>query len=123
MYKNSPILIVSDSAVMRQLLRQSLIGFGYTQVAATLGATALDKLREMRPALVISDWNLQPLDGMELTKQVRADPELGATPLFIIVPSSNIENADAALQAGATDYLVIPISTPRLKYKLQKLLT
>jgi len=71
-----------------------------------------------RYSLVISDWNMEPMTGYELLKQVRADPVLSTTPFIMVIAESKTENVIAAKQAGVNNYIVKPFNAETLKNKI-----
>jgi two-component system chemotaxis response regulator CheY len=68
---------------------------------------------------VISDWNMQPMTGFELLREMRADPELGATPFIMVTAESKTENVIAARRAGVSNYIVKPFNAQTLKTKIE----
>lgn len=120
---NMPILIVDDYRTMLKIIRNLLKQLGFTNVEeATDGSEALGKLREGEFDLVISDWNMEPMTGLELLKEVRADDRLRAVPFIIITAESKIENVVAAKEAGVSNYIVKPFNAATLKAKLTSVL-
>jgi len=120
---NMPILIVDDYRTMLKIIRNLLKQLGFTNVeAATDGSEALGKLREGEFDLVISDWNMEPMTGLQLLKEVRADDRLRAVPFIIITAESKIENVVAAKEAGVSNYIVKPFNAATLKAKLTSVL-
>ncbi len=117
--KNMPILIVDDYKTMLRIIRNLLKQLGFTNVDEAMdGGEALTKLRSASFGLVISDWNMEPMTGLELLKEVRADDTLKATPFVMITAESKTENVVAAKQAGVNDYIVKPFNAATLKTKL-----
>ncbi len=117
--KNMPILIVDDYKTMLRIIRNLLKQLGFNNVdEATDGSTALQKLRDKPYSLVISDWNMEPMNGLQLLKEVRADADLEATPFIMVTAESKSENVVAAKQAGVTNYIVKPFNAATLKSKL-----
>ena len=95
-----PVLAVDDYATMIRIIRNLLKQIGFADVDdANDGSTALAKMHEKRYGLVISDWNMEPMTGYDLLRQVRADPELGATPFIMVTAESKTENVIAARKA------------------------
>jgi two-component system chemotaxis response regulator CheY len=120
---NMPILIVDDYRTMLKIIRNLLKQLGFTNVEeATDGSEALGKLREGEFDLVISDWNMEPMTGLQLLKEVRADDTLRAVPFIIITAESKIENVVAAKEAGVSNYIVKPFNAGTLKAKLTSVL-
>jgi len=113
------ILIVDDYKTMLRIVRNLLNQLGFQNVdEATDGGAALTKLRERNFGLVISDWNMEPMTGLQLLKQVRADMRLKATPFIMVTAESKTENVVAAKQAGVNNYIVKPFNAATLKQKL-----
>ena len=118
-----PILVVDDYNTMVRIIRNLLRQLGFENVdAAPDGSAALAKLRTNKYSLVISDWNMEPMTGYELLKQMRADPQLNATPFIMVTAESKTENVIAAKQAGVNNYIVKPFNADTLKSKVQAVL-
>ena len=83
------------------------------------GASALFKMRGKRYGLVISDWNMEPMTGYELLKEVRGDPGLSKTPFIMVTAESKTENVIAAKKAGVNNYIVKPFNAQTLKTKIE----
>lgn len=116
---NMPILIVDDYKTMLRIIRNLLKQLGFQNVdEASDGSSALQKLREGQFSLVISDWNMEPMSGLELLEQVRADDKLKALPFIMVTAESKTENVVAAKQAGVNNYIVKPFNAATLKSKL-----
>ena len=114
-----PILVVDDYNTMVRIIRNLLRQLGFENVdAAPDGSAALAKLRTNKYSLVISDWNMEPMTGYELLKQMRADPSLNATPFIMVTAESKTENVIAAKQAGVNNYIVKPFNADTLKNKI-----
>ena len=120
---NMQVLIVDDYKTMLRIIRNLMKQLGFNNVdEATDGSAALQKLRDKRYGLVISDWNMEPMTGLQLLQEVRADGELKAMPFVMITAESKTENVIAAKQAGVTTYLEQPFTAATLKSKLQSVL-
>ncbi|WP_340118629.1 response regulator [Pelagibius sp. 7325] len=118
-----PILIVDDYKTMLRIIRNLLKQLGFTNVdEATDGSAALQKLRDKEYHLVISDWNMEPMSGMQLLTEVRADTKLKDLPFIMITAESKTENVIAAKQAGVSNYIVKPFNAATLKTKLAAVL-
>ena len=114
-----PILVVDDYNTMVRIIRNLLRQLGFQDVdAAPDGLAALTKLRDRNYGLVISDWNMEPMTGYELLKQMRADPKLTGTPFIMVTAESKTENVIAAKQAGVNNYIVKPFNAETLKNKI-----
>ena len=117
--KNMPILIVDDYKTMLRIIRNLLKQLGFDNVdEATDGSGALQKLRDKDFGLVISDWNMEPMSGLQLLKEVRADTKLKEMPFIMITAESKSENVIAAKEAGVSNYIVKPFNAATLKTKL-----
>ncbi len=117
--KNMPILIVDDYKTMLRIIRNLLKQLGFTNVDEAMdGGEALTKLRAADFSLVISDWNMDPMTGLQLLKEVRSDETLKRTPFVMITAESKTENVIAAKQAGVNNYIVKPFNAATLKSKL-----
>ena len=114
-----PILIVDDYKTMLRIIRSLLKQLGFENVdEATDGNEALTKLRGKKYDLVISDWNMEPMTGLQLLKEVRADGRTSAMPFIMVTAESKTENVVAAKEAGVTNYIVKPFNAATLKQKL-----
>ena len=121
--RNLSILIVDDYKTMLRIIRNLLHQLGFSNVdEAADGAAALARIRERPYGLVISDWNMQPMTGIELLREVRADAGLKATPFIMITAESKTENVIAAKVAGVSNYIVKPFNAETLKAKIASVL-
>jgi two-component system chemotaxis response regulator CheY len=115
-----PILVVDDYGTMIRIIRNLLRQLGFFDVDdASDGTAALSKMRSKRYGLVISDWNMEPMTGYELLKQVRANPNMSSTPFIMVTAESKTENVIAAKQAGVNNYIVKPFNAETLKSKIE----
>ena len=120
---NMPVLIVDDYKTMLRIIRILLKQIGFNNVdEATDGKAALEKMQQRKYGLVISDWNMEPMTGLELLKEVRADESLRPTPFIMITAESKTENVIAAKEAGVNNYIVKPFNAATLKTKLTSVL-
>jgi two-component system chemotaxis response regulator CheY len=117
------VLVVDDYNTMRRIIKNLLNQIGFQNVEeADNGATAYDKLRAQKFGLVISDWNMEPMTGLELLKLVRADNALKTLPFIMVTAESKTENVIAAKQAGVSNYIVKPFNAETLKSKIASVL-
>jgi two-component system chemotaxis response regulator CheY len=117
------VLIVDDYKTMLRIIRNLLKQIDFNNVdEATDGAEALAKLRNGSYGLVISDWNMQPMTGLQLLQEVRADGKLKSTPFIMVTAESKVENVVAAKQAGVSNYIVKPFNAETLRDKIEKVL-
>ncbi|WP_422862820.1 chemotaxis response regulator CheY [Endosaccharibacter trunci] len=115
------ILIVDDYKTMLRIIRNLLKQIGFENVEeATDGSDALAKLKARDFGLVISDWNMAPMTGLELLTAVRADARLKSIPFIMITAESKTENVIAAKQAGVSNYIVKPFNAETLADKIGK---
>jgi two-component system, chemotaxis family, chemotaxis protein CheY len=120
---NMSILIVDDYKTMLRIIRNLLKQLGFNNVdEATDGSMALQKLRDKDYGLVISDWNMEPMTGIQLLREVRADSKLKSLPFIMITAESKTENVVAAKEAGVNNYIVKPFNAATLKTKLSTVL-
>lgn len=120
---NMNVLIVDDYKTMLRIIRNLLKQIGFNNVDdATDGGDALTKLREKDYGLVISDWNMEPMTGIQLLREVRADEKLQDLAFIMITAESKTENVIAAKQAGVSNYIVKPFNAATLKAKLTSVL-
>ena len=87
-----------------------------------MGGTALQKLRNKNYGLVISDWNMEPMDGLKLLKEVRADVKLKDVSFIMITAEGKTENVVAAKEAGVNGYIVKPFNAATLESKIDTVL-
>ena len=121
--KNMPILIVDDYKTMLRIVRNLLKQVGFENVdEAADGGEAFNKMKEKNYGLVISDWNMEPVTGLDLLKQVRSDVNMKGTPFIMITAESKTENVIAAKEEGVSDYIVKPFNAETLKQKLTAVL-
>ncbi|MFW5679191.1 MAG: response regulator [Pseudomonadota bacterium] len=121
--KNLQILIVDDYKTMLRIIRNLLKQLDFNNIdEATDGSMALAKLKDKSYGLVISDWNMQPMTGLDLLKAVRADAALKSLPFIMITAESKTENVVAAKEAGVNNYIVKPFNAETLKAKISSVL-
>src|SRR5882724_450620 len=114
------ILIVDDYNTMIRIIRNLLRQLGFEDVDdAPDGSAALAKLRSKPYGLVISDWNMEPMTGYDLLREVRSDPSIGKTPFIMVTAESKTENVIAAKKAGVDNYIVKPFNAQTLQSNIQ----
>ncbi len=120
---NMNVLVVDDYKTMLRILRNLLRQLKFTNIdEATDGSMALQKLRQTNFGLVISDWNMEPMTGIQLLREVRSDDKLKQIPFVMITAESKSENVIAAKDAGVSNYIVKPFNAETLKSKLVSVL-
>ncbi|MCH7937620.1 MAG: response regulator [Proteobacteria bacterium] len=116
---NLKVLIVDDYKTMLRILANLLRQLKFTNIEDAMdGTEALRKLRVENFGLVISDWNMEPMTGIELLREVRADEKLKHLPFIMITAESKSENVIAAKEAGVSNYIVKPFNAETLKGKM-----
>lgn len=117
--KSMNVLVVDDYKSMVRIVRGMLNQLGFVNVDdAPDGAAAMALLKEKDYGLVLSDWNMQPVTGLELLKQVRAEERTKMTPFVMVTAEAKVENVIAARQAGVNNYVIKPFTLAVLKQKL-----
>ncbi len=120
--KNMSILVVDDFPTMRRIVRTLLKELGFANVdEAEDGQQALSKLKGGGFELVVSDWNMPNVDGLEMLRRIRADDGLKHLPVLMVTAEAKKENIIAAAQAGASGYVVKPFTAATLEEKLNKI--
>jgi two-component system, chemotaxis family, chemotaxis protein CheY len=113
------VLVVDDYKTMIRIIRNLLKQLGFANVdEASDGSSALDLMRQKDYGLVISDWNMEPMTGYELLREVRADDRLSRTPFIMVTAESKTDNVIAAKKAGVNNYIVKPFNAATLKAKI-----
>lgn len=121
--KNMNVLIVDDYKTMLRIINSLLRTIGFVNVdEATDGTMALDMFQKKNYGLVISDWNMEPMSGLDLLKKVRALNDNKDVPFIMVTAESKTENVVAAKQAGVNNYIVKPFNAETLKTKLSAVL-
>jgi two-component system chemotaxis response regulator CheY len=119
------VLIVDDYKTMLRIIRNLLKQLGFNNVdEASDGSEALQILKagEKEYGLVISDWNMEPMTGLQLLREVRADAKLKSLPFIMVTAESKSENVIAAKEAGVSNYIVKPFNAETLKSKMASVL-
>lgn len=115
-----PVLVVDDYSTMVRIIRNLLGQLGFADVDdARDGQSALAKMHSRRYGLVISDWNMEPMSGYELLRELRNDPGLKRIPFIMVTAESKTENVIAAKRAGVDNYIVKPFNAQTLKAKIE----
>jgi two-component system chemotaxis response regulator CheY len=117
------ILVVDDFSTMRRIIKNLLHDLGYQNVTeADDGNTALPLLRSGKFDLLITDWNMPGMHGLELLRQVRSDPNLAKLPVLMLTAEAKREQIVEAAQAGVDGYVIKPFTAVTLKEKIDKIL-
>ncbi len=121
--KNMKILVVDDFLTMRRIIINLLRQLGFNNVVeAADGKQALDKVQIEPVDLIISDWNMPNMTGIEFLKHVRADESIKKIPFIMVTAEGKKENVIAAVHAGVNNYIVKPFNAATLKEKMSKVI-
>jgi two-component system chemotaxis response regulator CheY len=113
------VLVVDEVMAMRKLIRNVLKEIGFSQISeADNGAAALSLLQSERIALVLTDWNLPAMTGLELLRRIRRDPASRDIPVLMVTAEGNIENVVEAIKAGADNFVVKPFTAETIRAKI-----
>lgn len=116
------ILVVDDFATMRRIIKNILKQLGYTNVdEADDGSTGLAKMKGNQFDLVITDWNMPNVNGLELVKAARSDEKLKTVPILMVTAEAMKENIIEAIKAGVSNYVVKPFTAEVMKEKIDKI--
>ena len=117
------ILIVDDMASMRRIVADALFQIGFRNlIEANHGEGALKILKSDSIHLVLCDWNMPKMSGIELLKKVRNDEKLKHIPFIMITAEGKKENVLEAVKEGVNNYIVKPFNTQSLKEKIERTL-
>ena len=115
--------MVDDFPTQRKLIRRSLLSLGYENVKEAIdGIDALEKLRTEDFELIICDWNMPKMPGIDLLKAVRADEKLRETPFLMVTAEARRDNIIEAARAGVSNYIAKPFTVDSLQEKMRDIL-
>ena len=116
-------MVVDDSRAMRMILSRALAESGFSVLQAPDGKQGLDTLNRERTAigLVLVDWNMPEMNGLDFVKSVRAQADLAGIKLMMVTTETEIEQMARALEAGADEYIMKPFTTEAIQEKLRLL--
>jgi two-component system chemotaxis response regulator CheY len=114
-------LVVDDSRAVRMILAKTLKELGFEVREAANGREALEVIATEKNAvtLVLADWNMPEINGLDLLKQLRQDPELSSLVVVMVTTETELDQMSAALEAGANEYVMKPFTRDILVEKLQ----
>lgn len=116
------VLVVDDMSTMRRIVKNVLKQIGYENIVeAEHGQDALNKLKGGGFGLVVSDWNMPVMSGIDLLRAVRADGHLKTLPFLMVTAEAQKDNIIEAVQAGVSNYVVKPFTAEALQEKLNKI--
>lgn len=119
---NIKILVVDDFATMRRIIKNILTQLGYKNIIeADDGSTALTVLKSEKIGLIISDWNMPKMTGLDLLKAVRADANTAGIPFIMVTAEAQQDNIILAVKAKVSQYIVKPFTAEILAEKLAKI--
>ncbi|MEW6542423.1 MAG: chemotaxis response regulator CheY [Nitrospirota bacterium] len=116
------VMVVDDMSTMRRIVKNILKQLGYANIEeAENGKEALDKLKGESFGLVVSDWNMPVMTGIDMLRAIRADESLKHIPVLMVTAEAQKENIVEAVQAGVSNYIVKPFTAESLQEKLNKI--
>ncbi|MCX8028101.1 MAG: chemotaxis response regulator CheY [Thermodesulfovibrionales bacterium] len=116
------VLVVDDFPTMRRIVKNLLKQLGFENIdEAEDGMQALSKLKTGGYGLVVSDWNMPNMEGIDLIRKIRQDPALKDTPFLMVTAEAEKEKVIEAIKAGVDNYIVKPFTAEVLKEKLEKI--
>lgn len=118
--KNMKILVIDDFSTMRRIVKNILRQLGFNVILeADDGSTGLDVLQKEKIDLIICDWNMPKMTGLELLKTVRADDGLQDIPFLMVTAEAQQENIIEAVKSGVNNYIVKPFTAETLGKKIE----
>ena len=122
MDKNMKVLIVDDFSTMRRIIKNLMRDLGFSNThEADDGLTALPMLKGGSYDFLVTDWNMPGMQGIDLLKAVRSDPQLASLPVLLVTAEARREQIVEAAEAGVNGYIVKPFTAQTLKEKLDKI--
>ncbi|MCL7745420.1 chemotaxis response regulator CheY [Guyparkeria hydrothermalis] len=122
MDRNMKILVVDDFSTMRRIIKNLLKELGFTNIEeADDGQTALPLLKQGNFDFLVTDWNMPGMTGIDLLRNVRADPGLAGLPVLMVTAEAKREQIVLAAQEGVNGYIVKPFNGATLKEKIDKI--
>ncbi len=116
------VLVVDDFSTMRRIVKNILKQLGFEDIEeAEDGAHAYSKLKNGGFGLLVSDWNMPNMDGLELLKKVRTDPDLKGLPVMMVTAEAEKEKVIEAIKAGVDNYIVKPFTAEVMREKLERI--
>ena len=118
------ILVVDDFSTMRRIVRNLLVELGFSNPLiqeADDGQNAIEMLRKTPVDLVVTDWNMPNMTGIELLRAIRAEPAMKGLPVLMVTAENNRDQIIAAAQAGVNGYIVKPFTAITLQEKINKI--
>ncbi|MGC8719167.1 MAG: response regulator [Thermodesulforhabdaceae bacterium] len=121
-YKDMTVLVVDDFATMRRIIRNILRDLEFKKILeAEDGTAAVDILKTQKVDLIISDWNMPKMTGLELLKWVRSNEDTKDIPFLMVTAEAQKENVIEAVKAKVSNYIVKPFTAQTLAEKIEKI--
>lgn len=121
-YEAKKVMVVDDSSVMRQIIKNNLKQLGFTSISdAEDGAMGFKKLADEPIDLIVSDWNMPKMTGIEFLKAVRADATFKGIPFLMVTSEADKDKIMEAVQAGVSQYIVKPFNAVQLEEKIKQI--
>jgi DNA-binding response OmpR family regulator len=117
------VLVVEDEEHIRNVLEYNLRLDGFEVYLASDGPSALETIRQMRPDVVLLDWMMPGMDGLEVLAQLKADEQTRDIPVFMLTAKGMLSEVQRAMEAGADDYITKPFDPIRLGKIIKKKLS
>ena len=119
--KTIKVMVVDDFATMRRIVKGVLKNLGFNNIIeAENGKDAFTELKKESVGLIVSDWNMPNMTGLELLKAVRGDKDLKDTPFIMVTAEGQKENVVEAVKAGVNNYIIKPFTPETFQEKLEK---
>ncbi|MEZ4594194.1 MAG: response regulator transcription factor, partial [Chloroflexota bacterium] len=116
------VLVIDDDRLIRKVVKKALTDLSYEVIETEDGLEALKRIKSIKPDAVIVDKMMPGIDGFEVTRRLRREPELTHIPILVLTGESDLEEKLAAFEAGADDYLCKPFASAELAARLTVLL-
>lgn len=117
------VLIADDFATMRRIVKNALKAIGFNNIKeADDGKKALSLLKKEPVGLILSDWNMPNMSGLELLKAVRSDDKLKDIPFIMVTAEGQKDNVVEAVKMGVSNYLMKPFTPESIREKVEKVL-
>ena len=119
--KTIKVMVVDDFATMRRIVKGVLKNLGFNNIIeAENGKDAFNELKKEPVGLIVSDWNMPNMTGLELLKAVRGDKDLKDTPFIMVTAEGQKENVVEAVKAGVSNYIIKPFTPETFREKVEK---
>ena len=115
-------LVVDDSSTMRRILCNTIGTIGYEATAAEDGLDALEKIKSQKFDVIMTDWNMPKMNGLELLQKLRAMEEYKTTPIIMVTTEGGKREVITAIKAGASNYIVKPFTAFVLREKIKEII-